>query len=85
MIWGGRTSTETENPTITPGLDSVQEYFLERISRLEAMRNEYSGSMDRQQRRLLEHALYSTYWDCVNLGMRDEARESLGMPMSKAA
>ena len=37
-----------------------------------------------RQRRLLEHTLYSTYWDCVRLDMRDDAQEILGMPASTA-
>jgi hypothetical protein len=28
---------------------------------------------------LIDRALYSTYWDCVRLGLRAEAREVLGL------
>jgi hypothetical protein len=49
------------------------------------MRRELESSIDCQQRRLLEHALYSTYWDCATLDMRDDAQEILGMPRSMSA
>ena len=32
------------------------------------------------QRRLVNHALYSTYWDCVGLGMRARATTILDLP-----
>jgi hypothetical protein len=44
------------------------------------MHAKVSGALDTQQRRLLDHALYSTYWDCVDLGLRDEAQTIIGLP-----
>jgi len=38
------------------------------------MRAEIWEALDGEQRRILGRALYSTYWDCVNLGLRDEAQ-----------
>ena len=32
------------------------------------------------QRRQVNHALYSTYWDCVGLGIRDRAAAILELP-----
>ena len=67
------------NPTMSRGRDALRTYFLERLTRLEGMRTAPDSGLDSQQRRLLDHALYSTYWDCVNLGVRDDAQRLLGL------
>jgi hypothetical protein len=41
------------------------------------MRAEIWDTLDSQQQRLLNHGLYSTYWDCVNLGLKDEAQGTI--------
>jgi hypothetical protein len=67
----------------TLGLDgwrakpTLEELFLARLARLAQLR----GMVDLplQQRRLVNLALYSTYWDCVRLGLRPTARQMLGL------
>jgi hypothetical protein len=56
----------------------LEVHFLERLTRLGHTRMEAYATLDGRQRRLLDHALYSTYWDCVNLGLRKEARRIVG-------
>jgi hypothetical protein len=58
---------------VRPG--SIEEFFLERLARLETLRA--VCPFDPQQRRLLDLATYSTYQDCVDLGLRSRAREIL--------
>jgi hypothetical protein len=67
------------NRTLTRGRVSLRAYFIERLAGLEAQRRDAVDTLDNQQRRLLDHVLYSTYWDCVELGMRDDALRLLGM------
>jgi hypothetical protein len=55
----------------------LQAHFLERLARLQGMREELAETLDSQAQRLLDHALYSTYWDCVRLGNKDDAQRLL--------
>ena len=59
---------------------ALQQLFLERLDRLARRRaicleHDYPRAL-----RLLNHALYSSYWDCARLGVRSEARRILGLP-----
>jgi len=54
--------------------------FLHRIDRLVKMRA--MPQLDDADRRLVDHALYSTYWDCARLGARPRARSVIGMPVA---
>jgi hypothetical protein len=74
-----RRSNRTTDPKTNPQRDKLQTHFLERLTRLKEIRNEAARSLGNQQRRLLNHALYSTYWDCAELGMKDDAQRLLGM------
>lgn len=58
----------------------LQHLFTKRLSRLAEMKA--TRQLNEQQRRLLDYALYSTYWDCVRLGLREEARRLLKLPTS---
>jgi hypothetical protein len=51
-------------------------FFLERLARLAALKDR--PALAPCQRRLVDQALYATYWDCVRVGARDEAIELLG-------
>lgn len=55
----------------------VQRFFLSRLETLVAARRAPDTHHDRSQRRLLDHAIYSTYRDCLSLGMVEEARSVL--------
>ncbi|KKN01785.1 hypothetical protein LCGC14_1124190 [marine sediment metagenome] len=53
------------------------EYALTRLRRLIRTRREKAGELNEAGIRLLDHAIYSTYCDAVDLGAGDEARECL--------
>ena len=53
-------------------------FFLRRLYRLVELSER--PDLDVVQRRQLNHALYSTYWDRVGLGMRDKATAILELP-----
>ncbi|MFN8633056.1 MAG: hypothetical protein U0893_04315 [Chloroflexota bacterium] len=55
-----------------------EQFMVRRLYRLVAL----SGrpGLEPAERRLVNHALYATYWDCVGLGMRSQATTILGLP-----
>jgi len=53
---------------------SLQCLFLERLHRLVDLDESWNPEWSSEERRLLEHALYSTYHDCVRVGLRPIAR-----------
>jgi hypothetical protein len=59
-------------------LTSRQAHLLQRLHRVVELKA--SPHLDADQRRLVNHTLYSTYWDCVNLGAQDEATAILKLP-----
>ena len=69
-----RPSRKIPLPSSSPKRSQLQAHFLERLTRLQRMRAEIWETLDSEQRRILGRALYSTYWDCVNLGLRDDAQ-----------
>ncbi len=62
-------------PSRTAGRSELQEHFLERLTQLVALREEQlkSDASDKEALRLLSRALYSTYMDCVSVGVGNEA------------
>ena len=62
-----------EAPAATPAT-----YFLRRLHRLIAL--SARPDLDPIQRRLVNHAKYSTYWDCVELGLQSTAATVLALP-----
>ena len=54
--------------------------FLSRLRRVHDQRGMYGTKLTEDARALIDRALYSTYWDCVRLGLRAEAREVLDLP-----
>ena len=52
----------------------LQCLFLERLHRLVDLNESWSAEWSAAERRMLEHALYSTYHDCVRVGLRPIAR-----------
>lgn len=67
---GGRADQEREE---------LRQHFMERLKRLAHMDAEVAERADPEQRRLLDRAMSSTYWDCIRLGMRAQARKVLGL------
>ena len=53
---------------------ALQCLFLDRLHRIAERRNEWTPHDGVSSRRLLDHALYSTYMDCLAVGMRPVAR-----------
>jgi hypothetical protein len=53
--------------------------FLDRLCRLTELEAAWNPQWGVTERRLLEFALYSTYQDCVGLGLRPIARAMLGL------
>lgn len=60
-------------------LTPTQRFFLTRIERLVGLREEYEALLRSEdwESKLLTKATYSTYCDCVQLGVGAEARERL--------
>ncbi|HET8627933.1 MAG TPA: hypothetical protein VFL91_10965 [Thermomicrobiales bacterium] len=54
--------------------ESLDDFFLLRLSSLVARLSTVSGV---EERTTLAHAIFSTYLDCLDLGLEDEARAIL--------
>jgi hypothetical protein len=52
----------------------LQCLFISRLGRLMDLREKCVAARDSERAKLLDHVLYSTYWDCVSLGLRAQAR-----------
>jgi hypothetical protein len=55
----------------------MQAHFLDRLERLLRLRNAADSRLEPWQARLLVRAIYSTYRDCLELGLADQARSIL--------
>ena len=79
---GPMSTTDVASGESDPGVDrhaaQLRTYFLERLHRLMALGA--VGQLAPAQRRLVNHALYSTYWDCASLGSPSEAGGIIGLP-----
>ena len=53
---------------------SLQLFFLRRLSRLLQVRQQQAGQLNGEGLRLLDGAIFSTYCDCVDLGLGQEAQ-----------
>ncbi len=77
------------NSAWQPGIDSespkshskgpygMQRVFLLRLRRLTWLRRSCADQLDSSVLKILDRAIYSTYCDCVELGVTDEARQVL--------
>lgn len=59
------------------GPRGMQRMFLLRLRRLTWLRRSYAGQLDGSVLKVLDRAIYSTYCDCVEIGVTDEARQLL--------
>jgi hypothetical protein len=79
---GGTRSSNTSSSVVepVPGVQTTSPsmFFLGRLYRLVELRGR--PNLDPAQRRQVNHALYSSYWDCVGLGMRSQATTILELP-----
>ena len=55
----------------------MQRVFLLRLRRLTWLRRSCADQLDSSVLKILDRAIYSTYCDCVELGVTDEARQVL--------
>jgi hypothetical protein len=60
--------------TLVPPRIVVQAFFLGRLERLHAIRTGQNPDLEPWQNALLSRAIYSTYRDCLDLGLADEAQ-----------
>jgi hypothetical protein len=58
---------------------ALRAMFLARLQHITQQRESLGVELTGEARHLVDRALYSTYWDCVRLGAREEAREALGL------
>jgi hypothetical protein len=56
------------------GDESLQGFFIQRLHRLGALESTLKPGEEQQTRRLIRHAIYSTYWDCAQVGLRPVAQ-----------
>ncbi|MCS7276084.1 MAG: hypothetical protein NZ695_03610 [Dehalococcoidia bacterium] len=56
---------------------NLQSYFLGRLERLLRQRYEHQDLLSPEAVRLLDRAIYSTYCDCLDLGVGSEAQRLL--------
>ncbi len=54
--------------------------FLVRLARLQQLRQEWCARLETPPPELVEHALLSTYADCINLGLEAQVRACCGVP-----
>lgn len=74
----GAGSKTHRNPLDVP--EGIQRVFLLRLRRLTWLRRSCSGQLEETVLKVLDKAIYSTYCDCVELGVESEARELLNQP-----
>lgn len=55
----------------------LQRHFLDRLSRLLALRTEQANQLNEDGLLLIDRTIYSTYCDAVDLGVADEAQKLL--------
>ena len=58
---------------VAAGSSTYGPFFVARMSRLNALRA--CRWLSPFERRLVDHALYTTYWDCVDVDARDAAND----------
>ena len=63
--------TQVPSSALTP----VQTYFLGRLEHILQLRFEQSGNLNEGGAQLLDRAIYSTYCDCLDMGVSAKARE----------
>ncbi len=75
---GGVGSNARKNPLDVP--QGMQRVFLLRLRRLTWLRRSCSGQLDETIVRVLDKAIYSTYCDCIALGVGEEAKLLFQIP-----
>ena len=78
-LWKPRGGNVEHAASARASYTAEQKLFLQRLSDLADKRRQFEGQLERDDwhQRLIDKALYSTYIDCLNLELRDEARRIL--------
>ena len=71
-------STASSGPS-GQGREATRDVFLARLRRLVSTECELGLHPSEEDRRMIEQAMASTYWDCCRLGARQDARRILGL------
>lgn len=58
--------------------ESMRELYLQRLRRLQRLRQLHEPELNRQGLRLLDRALFAAYCECRDIGAEEEARATLG-------
>lgn len=79
-------AAQIRSPGSRGGTSALQEYFLSRLQRLVALKEQQlqATPQDKLSLRLLARALYATYMDCVSTGAGDQAGALLEKAQSQA-
>ena len=75
-----QTEKRVRNARVSQERRMFRDLFVGRLRRIKEQRQMYGPELTPEARCLIDRALYSTYWDCVRLGLRDEARVVLDLP-----
>ncbi len=67
------------SPEVISREERWRRFFLGRLEYLIQLRDGRRGPLTAEKERLVKRALYSTYRDCLSLGVGDEARTRLGI------
>jgi hypothetical protein len=89
-VWRPRPSTAPNSPLERfrrPTQSAEQGLFLKRLQDLLDKRRQHAGCLAGSdwRRRLIDKALYSTYRDCLSLGVGEQARDILRQPQAAPA
>ena len=73
-IFRGREMLQFDTMITLRNLSTVQTFLLGRLERLAAIRGVQIPALEPWQKALLSRAIYSTYRDCLDHGLADEAQ-----------
>jgi len=73
--------SETGTSASNASDDLLRCVYIERLQRLTELRSDPDAFASSETKQLVNFATYSTYRDCVELGMRTIARRILGLPI----
>jgi hypothetical protein len=73
--------SETGTSASSASDDLLRCIYIERLQRLTDLRSDPDTFECSETKQLVNFATYSTYRDCVELGMRTIARRILGLPI----
>lgn len=75
---GAAAASVTPSPALRSREETLRAFFLGRLDYLVRLRDGSGDSLKPADDLLIKRAIYSTYRDCLSLGVGDEARSQLG-------